>query len=201
MAIGDKYVVTLHSHESGVTANPFINVFAYQANNGLGTAADLAEVFETDLLAFLINVVSNITIFDQIEVINLDNTLDYDTRVVGSFGTRAGEYLPRFNAWEFEYIRADRAVHNGRKAFGLLAETDVVNGVADVGISGALATLEGSMAVPLIGSITGGNYGPKIYRRAGTYLVSGTPTVFPATFYPIEGVRYNRVSTQNTRKR
>jgi hypothetical protein len=197
MALGDKYVITLNSTYTPDPANGFANVFAYEGSAGAPNAADLWSTFSTGVVTAIVDVLSTLMVTDLLSVINLDDPSDFFASISGLGGTRTGQVLPKFNAWEYEYVRATRAVHNGRKSFGVICEADVTNGEMDFASVGTEIDALETALVDVLNGGSGNQYTPKIWRRAGTY-VSGT---FPDTFYPISGVLYRRVSTQNTRKR
>jgi hypothetical protein len=197
MATGDKYVVTLQSTFSPDPLNTFVNVFAYEGAGTGSTASDLYIAFLASIVAGIASIVADAVDFGLTTVVNLDDPADFYIATAGISGVRTGQTLPQFNAWEYEYLRATRSVHNGRKSFSVITEGDQANGIADPTFE--TTDLE-PFAVALSSDLLGfasASYIPRIWRRAGTY-VSGT---FPDTFYPISGVVYNRISTQNTRKR
>jgi len=201
-AIGDKYVLTLRADDSTqdpVGNNPMYNVFAYEATNGSPNANDLFSTFNANVAPKIAAIVGTSTTLHNIDVINLDDASDFDLNAIVLAGTRGGDWLPMFTSWTFKYNRGVRGIHNGRKAFGVISETDQINGEPAVGINAALNALAVQLGAVLVGA--SGDYTPKIWRRAGTYQVGGVPTVFPDTFYPLVGVTFDRVSTQNSRKR
>lgn len=205
MAVGDKFVVTLTAYYNDdlAQANPIINVFAYEGVNGAPNAASLDTGFSGSIIPALGVIQTTNLTYNLLEVINLDNPSDFSLSALSDVGTRAGQYLNPFVGWEFQFIRAVRGIHHGRKTIAGIAETDINNGAADSGINAALLAAAAAMESTIL---QGGNeYTPKIWRRAGNYApYSGTPPVgtpYPDTFYPISGVVYNRVSTQNSRKR
>lgn len=201
-AVGDKYVLTLRTDDSTqdpAGTNPMYNVFAYTAVSGTPNANDLFSVFNSDVVPAIQDIIAASSTMHAIDVINLDDNTDFDLNAIVAAGAGAGETLPMFASWTFRYNRGVRGIHNGRKAFGVVAEVDQANGTPTVAISPFLTAL----AVILTGQLIGasGNYQPAIWRRAGTYMVAGVPTPFPDTFYPISGVTFARISTQNSRKR
>lgn len=206
MAIGDKYILTLKSQNSALDpagTNAFFNVFAYEGTGGTPTAGDCIAAFDADVMTPLLAALANNTEFTLFECINLDNPVDFAIQPTTQIGVQTGEYLPDFTGWEFQYVRAVRGVHHGRKTFSLVSEAAQVNGVATGGQLSTLVTLESALGLPITGPA--GTYTPRIWRRAGNYApYSGTPPVgtpYPDTFYPISGVQYIRLSTQNSRKR
>lgn len=201
-AVGDKYVITMKGVNTLLDpagANPFYNVFAYEATGGTPSAADLRLAFDTVLQVPIGNILSAATELVLYETTNLDDPVDFEIYPFSAVGQISGDYLPPFAGWEFQYVRAVRGVHHGRKTFSIVAETSQVNGAPTSGQLTLLTTLEALLGSVLSGP--NGNYTPRIWRRAGTYKVGGVPTVFPDTFYPIAGVIFNRLSTQNSRKR
>jgi hypothetical protein len=201
MAVGDKFVITMSAHQGDDLENTFNNVFAYVGQSGSPNAADLATTFNSGVVTAICDALSSTMLIDTVTVINLDNTTDFFILNSGLGGVLGGEAEPRFVAWEFEYLHADRAVHSGRKSFGAIPTDQVVGNAASVSAVGAILD---PLAATLADVLDGGSaseYAPMIWRRAGTYLVAGVPTAFPDTFYPITTVLYRRVSTQNTRKK
>jgi hypothetical protein len=196
-AVGDKYVLTLTSYEGANVDNPLINVFAYEATDGTPSSIELAAAFTNTVVDSLRDAIASTTQIATADIINLDDPTDFYTSSIGVAGTVVAQYLPRFNGWEFEYQRGTREVHNGRKTFGLVPENYATDGVLDPSGAAAIAALELSLESTISPTSPTSSYTPRIWRRAGTYA-SGT---FLDTFYPIYGVLYRRISTQNTRKR
>jgi hypothetical protein len=203
MAINDKLVSTLKYRETGTSVNEFDNVFAYQITSGGGDTFDFNTKFLADVLPDIAAVVSVSTIFYELYTINLDNPVDFALATFNTLGGRSGDYLPRYNAWAFRYARTTRDVNDGRKAFGMVAETDQVNGAANGAVITLLSTLATQLTVDLV--TVAATYRPRIWRRAGVYgPYTGVPpvgTTYPDTFYPISVVSYRQLSTQNSRKR
>lgn len=200
--VGDKYVLTLTTkavNQDPIGINPMFNVFAYEATNGTPDANDLFSVFNSVIIPLLYTVLSEGTDLTNIDVINLDDAGDFDYNVIANQGIRTGEEMPMFVGWAFRYNRAVRGVHNGRKAFSVISETDQDAGQPAVGMIVSLNNLALGLGQVLTGA--NGDYTPRIWRRAGNYKVGGVSTPFPDTFYPISGVTFARESTQNSRKR
>lgn len=206
--VGDKYVVTTKCYygSDAAKANPIQNVFAYEATSGTPTASALWDAFFTHVVSPMMEVsIIGYSLTDA-TVINLDDPLDFENITsIGEDGAQSGEAMNHFVAWEFEYVRATREVHNGRKAFGGLSEANLQGGVPFGDIVGDLNAL-----AVVLGNIIGDAglsafFTPRIWRRAGKYApYTGDPKVgtsYPDTFYPIAGVTYRTVSTQNSRKR
>jgi len=199
--VGDKYIMftTSYRDDDSDLANPFINVFAYEATGGLPTAAELNSAFQGSVLPAWVAAINLHTVMRQIQVINLDDITDFFIDNINEAGEQSGDRLNPFMAFEFEYVRAIRGVHSGRKSIGGLDENMLTNGVETVGQRALLDELAGDLG-GVIASLAA-SFTPRIWRRQGTYKVAGTPTAFPHTFYPLSEVVYRRVSTQNSRKR
>jgi len=196
MAIGNHYTVTLTSDFS--VLGELQNVFVYEQTAGSGNASTLAEAFQSDVLAAIVNIISGNTTYTQLDVINLDNTSDFHTMALTEVGAIAGEALPPFVTAAFEYVRADRAVQNGRKSFGVIAESSQSNGFATPDYVTACGLVATALESDVEDTATSSLWEPVIWRRPGTYA-SGVVTA-PGEFYPINGVVFKRISTQNTRK-
>jgi len=197
MAVGDRFQLTLRSTDS-VNHLEVANVFTYEQTFSTQGADALAVGFVDNVLPYIAAVVSNVTIFVDLTIINFDDLSDYTTVALGGDGDVGGDAMPPFVTFDFEYIRTTRAVNNGRKAIGLVPESSVVNGVAVAGVADALAALAGAFAGPLTETISGAIYKSMIWRRPGTYA-SGAVAA-PGAFFDIGSVTYRAVSTQNTRK-
>jgi hypothetical protein len=195
--VGDKYLLTIRSH-SIINSQSIQNVFAYQLDSGAGGAAALNDSFATLILLPLSALLNEETAIDDLYTINLDDPTDYDDKLIGGQGTVTGDPMPSFVGWAFEYVRATRAVSNGRKTFGLISETSVAAGEATAAAKTDLDLLAVAMSAPIVTAGLTSTWLPKIYRRPGTY--SGGAVAAPGVFYPISDVRYVKVSSQNTRK-
>lgn len=196
MAIGDKYIVTLRGNFGIISS--IENVFAYLALAGSGNAHTLATAFADQLLPVILNAISGNTSFGTVEVINLDTPTDFWTETVSETGAIAGDSMPPFVTATFEYLRADRTVQNGRKAFGTIAEASVMNGFPESSYNAVLDALAGALADTLTDVSTSSEWAPRIWRRPGTYAAG--VVLPPGDFYPITDVVFRSISSQNTRK-
>jgi len=195
--VGDRYLLTLRAH-SVDNSQSIQNVFAYELTVGPGGANTCAIAFATNIMPAIEAVISVQTFYDDCVVINLDDPTDYQTFVISGTGAVTGDSMPTFCAWEFEYIRTNRTVNNGRKSFGVLSEASQSNGEPLSGVVTNLATLANSLADELQEVSGPSRWEPKIFRRPGTYL-SGTVAA-PGQFFDVDDVVFRRLSTQNTRK-
>jgi hypothetical protein len=195
--VGDRYLLTLRAH-SVINSQSVQNVFAYELDSGSGGAPALNDAFAIVVLPDIQAVLVGDTFIDDLYTVNLDDPADYDDKVISSSGLVSGDAMPSFVAWEFEYVRATRAVNNGRKAFGMVSESSVTIGEADAAIIGALTTLAVTLSAPVPTAGLTSTWLPRIFRRPGTY--SSGVVAAPGQFFPISDVRYRKVSTQSTRK-
>lgn len=207
-SVGDKYVLTLTAFytSDAIRNNPVNNVFAYEATSGSPSSTGLWDAFNTHVVPFLPPLMHVSLVIQDATVVNLDDLTDFtNVTSIAEEGEWLGEALPPFMAFELEYVRATREAHNGRKSFAGLGESMLTGGVPETAVAADLLTLSGALSVSISETGFGAEYTPRIWRRAGRYApYSGDPrvgTLYPDTFYPIAGVSYRRVSTQNSRKR
>lgn len=189
------YKLTLHSVFSGPETE-FINVFGYHDQLALPVAmSELVNHFLTDVLPDLAAVVASIMFYTRLECeqviggsLYIDHVIDPPVQ-----GLRSGDFLPLFNAWGFEFRRANRGERSGAKRLGAITENDVDAGAADATIHPLLVAAAAAMGSPIqIGLVN--TWFPVILERP----------VPPATawgFHDLNDVLYKRVTTQNTRKR
>jgi len=196
MATGDRFILTATIDYGSFQTME--NVFAYEQTAGSGNASTLSASFISDRAPDIADILSGDAHFSQIEVINVDDTSDFHLEAVAIPGVIGGEVLPPFVAAAFEYVRADRAVHNGRKSFGPLSESSQIGGNATSSFAVDCSDLAIVLAADITDTTTSSAWTPKIFRRPGTYA-SGVVAA-PGAFYGITGVVYKRISSQNTRK-
>lgn len=189
------YKITLHTdHASGV--NEFINVFGYHDQLALPVAmSELVNHFISDVLPDLAAIVQINGYFVRVECEQVIGGSNYIDHILSTpiEGTRTGEYLPNFNAWGFQFVRANRGERSGSKRIGPISETDVSSGTASGSIVALLSAAATAMQDPIqVGLVD--TWFPVILSRP----------VAPSTtwsFHDLAAVRYMRVTTQNTRKR
>jgi len=195
--IGQRCVITLKG-TFVPNGQEVQNVFAYECTAGSATTAELLQAFDLATKTLLEAITSVSVSYFQLDAINLDDDADFATRVIVWVGAVSGDVLPGFTAWEYQYERGVRSINNGRKAFCGVPESSQSNGVAVAGVVTDLGNLASYLEDPLVIAVPSATFTPRIWRREGIY---GTPPLFQAdTFYPIAGVSYKRISTQNTRK-
>lgn len=197
MAATDHYLLTMRGR--AITSGTSIqNAFVYFQQEGAGTAVRLNEGFVATIVPLIVGVLSTEYNLDDLLTINLDDPADYDTMVVNEPGTQGGEFLPIYNSFSFEYVRTTRAIQNGRKAFSVIGEANVANGVPNAPTLASLNNLALALGGEVPDAISSSSWRPQLWRRPGTYAAGVVSA--PGLFYEIDSVRYVRVSTQNTRK-
>ena len=195
MALGDRYRLDdLQTYLS----QGCLNIYFYKWISGSGGgAADLIAAWEDAMLDPITDIqVASLT-HVAIQSINVDDVTDYglDVPVTNNVGNNSGQGMPPFVCWAFRYNRATRAVRNGQKRIPGVPESGVEDGVASSGSLDALAGVATAMAGTLVSDALC-HYEPRIMRRVfdpGTGITTYTD-------FPISGVIYTRVSSQNTRK-
>jgi len=197
MALNDYYLVTVRGH-ANASGTAIQNTFPYQMTTGVGTAADMADAFATNV-ALQMRAISHAQyVQDDLYVVNLSDPDDFTTLIIDEPGLEGGEFLPIYNSWEFGILRTTRAIQNGRKAIGIIAESDQENGVAASVITAGLALMAVKMLATISNALSSASFSPRLWRRPGTY--AGGAVAAPGVFWPIANVTYNRISTQSTRK-
>lgn len=186
---------------SGI-ADVSMNVFYYDLivldgpTSLLDAGQAIADNWIAELAAEWSNVIHVAGSITDITINNLSNPLEFFqgtfTTPVG--GSVAGEILPIFMAWGFKYNRASKLTRNGAKRISPLSESQLTSSAPDAGTVTALnafATVLGNTLVVANGVGDNLTLEPVIVRRAPP---------LPPIRNPINGVSFQRVTTQNTRK-
>ena len=123
MAIGDIFKITLVSHQGAVQFN---NVFHYRQTLGVLGGNILAQEFINEVYPHIKSIVSSFTVFDEVQWLNYNDLGDFgiDASIAAEIGDRAGEVIPTWNAWAFQYNRTTRETRNGSKRFSSVSELD-----------------------------------------------------------------------------
>lgn len=210
------YHLVLSAVGDGVSANPLINSFTYDTSELVPTSVG-AEVLANEFVdKFLTGdqrltaIVTSGTIFDSI-VVKAPQvpTVLYVVSGLGEPGLRTGETMPRFVAWQFKSPRSVGNIREGKKRFGLVGESDVLNGVAVAAFVDTLEACANSLSETLTGTVSGiaTNFRPIIVKRiAYTPPGGGTAYRLPEgldtlTFALADNWVYQDVTSQNSRKR
>lgn len=196
-----RFVLTtrINLNTDPANANPFNNVFAYQSDDSDADAFGCIDAFSNAVGALLMATICGDATLKEMYCYNLDDLTDFSLVAFNVAGTAAGQVMPPFNAWEFQYVRPTREVNSGRKSFGPISESDVDSGVANTAALIKLNDLAAILDNDIVSTGVVATYTPSLWRRAGNYGSPAAP--FPDTFYPISQVVYRKVSTQNSRKR
>jgi len=197
MASGDRYVLTLRGHNT-IDSGQNQSVFAYEQTGGTGDASELNAEWIAYLSVDIVTPMAPIYVMDDVFTINLDDETDFDTTSIGLTGGGSGGGLPIWDAYTFMYVRASRAVQNGRKALGIVPEAAQSNGILESGTQTQMDALAVKLGTSLADAPTASTWVPRIWRRPGTYS-SGVVSA-PGLFYPIKEVISTGLSTQSTRK-
>jgi hypothetical protein len=177
-------------------SNPFANVFGYKTF--LAITPPVTAVLNT---AFIAQVVPDIqaicqvdTVFRSVLSINLDDASDFtDTAIAaGTIGLRAGDPLPEFCAWGYQYVRKVRGQRSGAKRFGVVSESDQSGGGPAAGVVAALNTLATQLAAPLTVGLVDTFFPVILVRPAPGGSVWGS--------HDLNTVIFKRLTSQRTRR-
>ena len=197
MAVGDRYLIKDFQTYAGEQC---VNVYGYRQLLGEANAGQLAATFDDSVLQWLVSIQQETVKHDRIEVINLDDPLDWaiHTDIINDTGTVLGEGMPPFVCWSFMFRRVSRETRNGWKRIVGVSEPDQVGGVRTEGAAGRLNSVAAVMFVTLELEVPLSQWAPVILRRE----VTGEPpnTVVTWRDFPVAGVDYRHIGTQNTRK-
>lgn len=196
MALGDHYQLT----QRGVvieTTHPVENVWVYEQIAGGGNYNDFALAWLDDIWPSYQALSNNHYRLNEIYIVNLDNLDDFGTVAVDEVGSVDSAGLPSYDTWGFKLTRTTRAVQNGRKFVGLIAETDQDNGLPTVGAVTRLTAMEIKLIANISYPLDDAIYAPRIWRRPGTYA-DGTVSA-PGLFYPIGSAAFTKITTMKTR--
>lgn len=187
----------LHSFAgSDPFGNEYLNVFGYDSQALiLDELNAFADAFLDQVLPDILDVLSDDMKFTRLEVYNVSDGVGYVDRSIDpvEVGVRTGNSMPRFVAWGFKYQRDAIGKRSGGKRFGKLVESDQDNGLPTEAFEPTLAALASTLGSPLMVGIIE-TWFPVILERkpAGVY---------PWTKHDIAGVVFDKITSQNTRKR
>lgn len=174
-----------------------------------------AQIRAFDMVSFWLNniapVLSTQTFLRRVYAISPLNPDVFGNVVLGTAvqGQRAGDANPDFVTWTFSCVRQRRDIRSGRKAFGLVSESNVLGGVPDAETLARLNTLATAMNAGLTADVDGEpvNYPFIVVKRVPvvedgkvvSYRLPQTEAEFQ--YYLANQWSFVEVSTQNTRKR
>ena len=190
------FKVVMHSYSPDNPQNEFINVFGYKSFLAVtGEEQALADEFTfvvADAVADIISVAMRI---NRVEVFNVTDGVGYWDKNLSpeTSGTRTGEFVSSFTAWGYRYNRLQQGKRHGYKRFGEISESDTFGNVPTSGMQTVLDTVAGILGLPLNEGIVE-TWFPVILERKET-------GVYPWTSHDILDVTFERITTQNSRKR
>jgi hypothetical protein len=126
--------------------------------------------------------------------INLDDNTDFTETAIagGTVGLRAGDPLPEFCAWGYQYVRKVRGQRSGAKRFGVVSESDQSGGGPVAGVVAALNALAAQLSAPLTVGIVDTFFPVILVRPAPGGSVWGS--------HDISSVVFKRLTSQRTRR-
>jgi hypothetical protein len=194
MASGDYLQLVDWQSIQGVDC---FNVYHYYQSAGSVGAQYLNAAFLTEVLPSVISVQSSDVTHHSLLATNYDDFADYYFSALTSdnVGLEGTSSLPAFVGWTYRYIRAERGHHHGRKCIPGIATGDQVDGEAVSGLATALGNLGTVLGDDI--SFSGSTFSPRIMRAPNTIKPSYDNA---RNFYPVNGVVYVRISSQNSRK-
>lgn len=181
-------------------AQECINVYYFEivsdATGGTNSET-LASAFISATLPDLLAIQSIECTHTEINVKNLNDPTDFHTTILttANQGSVSGDCMPPYVAWSFQFVRGSLASRHGWKRISGVPESGNFNGVAAAAFTAPLTAVANAMAANLLEGGGSGSYVPRIARLEYT----GGVLINVDTF-PITGVAYRSITTQNTRK-
>jgi len=197
MAVGEVYRLKLSGNMYGETC---LNIFHYKNLNTDLIASQLG-VYVRDLqLPFIADCLSNIFTFTDIEIQNLDDSLDFWVGAFSTPGNRSGDPINAFDTYGFTLNPSQIDQRSGGKRFSGVSESDVSLGEPTLVQKGRLQTAAMQMALQIV--IAGGVFRPCLESiRCNKGLDGKCNGTFKSPTYPIvNSVTWKWLTTQNSRK-
>lgn len=201
----NDYLIKLFFTISGVDKEK-LNTFYYKANNVAATAQDLWDAFNTNVLTPLRDVVNGVTTFKRAEVFNLVDPTDFFVApLTGLIGLRAGDECNSWMCWAYKLNRSISDRRNGRKAIGVPSDNDIVGGLPSTQTGNDIVSKLNVLASKLSEQIFAAG-GSAAYDIAIPHSIEVIDAEHPLGHYVLDeldltnGVSFERVSTQNSRK-
>lgn len=177
------------------------NVFWYKATDSAAIAGDLADVFVANVLPAIATVQSSDFEWTALDTYNLVTPSNFDTRAVSIPGDRSNLAMPNFVCWYIRYYRSTTLTANGRKSIAGVSEGDVTDGVIATALEVTMDLMTDVLASELSDAGDVG-YTPCIAKTEPyTNPDTGKTYRVPIELFAARSVGYQRVSTQNSRKR
>ncbi len=173
-----------------------LNVFHYHQFHSFPTlhyAQKLFFAIQVNVTPLLLDCVSSDIATTHMYSFDLDDEIgDHYTDSFVHAGTRPAGHFPKFMAWRFKKYKSSRKIYNGWFRFAGISSTDLLGSTPTpfiIGRLNAFATVT-QHALAEFGFL--GNL--SIYSKS-------TPTNPVRTMYPTRDLKFDGVTTQNTRKR
>lgn len=190
MPATDVYVLILHS-TIGSDPQELLNVFHYKRSLGTNTSEELINQFDDVVMPFLGNLISSYINFNTLEAYSMLDPTDFFARAPATYisGGVSGDVLPVWNNFSFIYHRPSRAVRNGWKRFPGVPESSQNAG----SISGGAITEANNLANKLQDIL--------VSTDLTTTYTPGIWSDVLDDFFAVSSVSFQKLGTQNTRKR
>lgn len=125
MALSDLYVL---DHKQSYLNEPIHNIYTFEAL-GTGSSTDLVNAFQADILPKVQALQSDDIRTDSLLAYNLGSLADIDEKTINTLGlTTEADMLPIFNAVNFTFKPASRAVRPGSKRIAGIPESAQTDG-------------------------------------------------------------------------
>lgn len=189
-SVGDIYQVKLFTK---VLGQNLLNVFHYQSASAIGNAGELAIRFNLSVWAEVRPLLSSDTLYDHVEVKNVNDPTDFSFWV-GTIlnGQRGSVSAATHDALSFTFYTTRTDANSGGKRFGALSTTDVIDGALTGSLMTQVATAENAMENNIAG--VSAVYVPCVY---GQRVGAGLGLKFANR---LSSVSYLGITSQNTRK-
>lgn len=160
--MGDLFRLTQHFH---LGANTGACVFHYEGVGGSNSAYDLALAFANAVLPAWSIVAPFAQAFDDTVVVNLDDPSDYGAWPFAITGSVIGDVYPPHVSLSYILTRQTRAIRNGHKRIGFVAEIMSTDGVNIIGAKQQdVDDLATQMGAVIYGVPAQNEYAPRIVR-------------------------------------
>lgn len=193
MAVNDIYHI---KHVLSLGGILWENDYHYKVVSDEALAIDAAGVAASFVVGVgpkvMLAVHSDVTSL-RLEVINLNNDLDFTIATYVTSGALTGDYINPFYVAYFRLHRSIIGRRSGRKAYSGISESQVVNGNPTAPYLVTLGNLATELAE--VQPVGAGSIAPAILRSAHS-----DPPV-PSDAMVFTAASFVRMSTQNTRKR
>lgn len=186
----------------------YSNVFYLKAQAGFqGNPLDLKLAFQNTVEGALERVLHTSMASGTYSITKLDGSGAFsEGALTFSGGLCTGEHMPDFVGWAFRLVRPTNLIRSGRKCFGRISESDVVNGVVKPDGAGIDSTtwvndLATALETPWQAVLAPATNYKICIPHSVNVAPEGEEKVYELEgLYEASAVEYVRVSTQNSRK-